>query len=785
MKQISILIFCLFSCLWAQELIFEEHLVDNGFDGPAGIFLKEINTDNRKDIVSAAYDSGEISWWENEAGITDNWTKHYIDTLAGAIYVYVEDINSDGFNDVIVAAWDSNTIAWWENTDGSGLNWSYHEVDTSFTGAHEVFAADVNGDGFMDVLGAGAENNQIAWWENLDGNGVNWTKHTVDDSFAGARSVDAIDLIEGGYLEVIGAALLDDEVSWWEYDETNEEWLKHELLGSFDNSHKVVTCDMNNDELPDILATAFSDGILWLENNGDTPLTFTNHDIDLTFNGAVIAYPADFNDDGIMDIAGSSIGTSQVAWWENDGNNYWTKHEITPFFNNVWPLNVGDVDNDNDMDIVAGGNNANEIHWWENLKLSAQFDADPITGHTPQEVNFEDQSIGEIDSWNWDFQNDGIIDSNEQNPSFIYDTPGVYSVFLEVTAGTNITSNLKEDYIYVFDGHSALEFDGEDSSVNVPASTVPEINGAFTVEAWIYPYSYGPDANFGLGRIFDKGSVSILLSDSFPLFMDQSLVVQMMHADGTLSTSTTPATSIVLDAWQHIAVSYDGIDEVKLFVGGYNIMFHQPTAPTGNLEDNIEDDIVIGNVADLSKGFDGLIDEVRVWNIVKDQNSILANMNHYLNGYEANLIHYWRLNEGCGDFVFDETDNTMGIIQDAVWRQGLELEPVGISNNQLPTTNVQLTNYPNPFNPSTTISFSVTQTTSFATLEIFNLKGQKVRNLSPSLCHPELVEGRGKTRLNIVWNGTDENNKPVSSGIYFCKLKTESSILTRKLLLMK
>jgi len=90
---------------------------------------------------------------------------------------------------------------------------------------------------------------------------------------------------------------------------------------------------------------------------------------------------------------------------------------------------------------------------------------------------------------------------------------------------------------------------------------------------------------------------------------------------------------------------------------------------------------------------------------------------------------------------------------------------------------MSLSNFPNPFNPTTTISFSVAQTSSFVTLEIYNIKGQKIRTFN---CNPELVEG------SIVWNGTDENNKPVSSGIYFYKLnvngKTEA---VKKCLLLK
>ncbi len=102
-----------------------------------------------------------------------------------------------------------------------------------------------------------------------------------------------------------------------------------------------------------------------------------------------------------------------------------------------------------------------------------------------------------------------------------------------------------------------------------------------------------------------------------------------------------------------------------------------------------------------------------------------------------------------------------------------------------------LSNYPNPFNPTTTISFSVAQSAvsgsdgfSFVTLEIYNIKGQKVKDLSPSLCHPATA-GRGEIKYSVVWNGTDENDLPVSSGIYFYKLETGSLSKTRKMLLLK
>ena len=85
-------------------------------------------------------------------------------------------------------------------------------------------------------------------------------------------------------------------------------------------------------------------------------------------------------------------------------------------------------------------------------------------------------------------------------------------------------------------------------------------------------------------------------------------------------------------------------------------------------------------------------------------------------------------------------------------------------------------NYPNPFNPSTTISYQLS-TNSDVTLTIYNIKGQKVK----TLVNKTLPAGR----YSVVWNGKDNNNKQTSSGIYFYKLSVENHQQNRKMLLLK
>ena len=85
-------------------------------------------------------------------------------------------------------------------------------------------------------------------------------------------------------------------------------------------------------------------------------------------------------------------------------------------------------------------------------------------------------------------------------------------------------------------------------------------------------------------------------------------------------------------------------------------------------------------------------------------------------------------------------------------------------------------NYPNPFNPTTTIFFRLSER-SKVVLEIFNIKGQKIRTL--------LNEDRSKGEHRIIWDGKDNNGKKVVSGIYSYRIKSKNINVTRKMVLIK
>jgi hypothetical protein len=87
-------------------------------------------------------------------------------------------------------------------------------------------------------------------------------------------------------------------------------------------------------------------------------------------------------------------------------------------------------------------------------------------------------------------------------------------------------------------------------------------------------------------------------------------------------------------------------------------------------------------------------------------------------------------------------------------------------------------NYPNPFNPSTTISFRLTnKMPKPTTLKIFNLLGQEIK----TLVDEPLSEGK----YEVVWDGRDDRNLLMSTGIYIYRLQIGSQVKVKKMTLVK
>lgn len=93
-----------------------------------------------------------------------------------------------------------------------------------------------------------------------------------------------------------------------------------------------------------------------------------------------------------------------------------------------------------------------------------------------------------------------------------------------------------------------------------------------------------------------------------------------------------------------------------------------------------------------------------------------------------------------------------------------------------PLVTALLGNHPNPFNPDTTINYSLANDDR-VTLEIYNIRGQLIRRL--------VDDYQNAGRYNVVWDGKDEKGRDSGSGIFFYRMKSGVYSSTRKMIMMK
>jgi len=159
--------------------------------------------------------------------------------------------------------------------------------------------------------------------------------------------------------------------------------------------------------------------------------------------------------------------------------------------------------------------------------------------------------------------------------------------------------------------------------------------------------------------------------------------------------------------------------------------------------------------------------ELGTFNVYRDSELIADNITE---------TSYLDENVPTGNYTYNIT-----AVYDGGWESEFS-EPAIINhtdaaNNLIPTATELVGNFPNPFNPVTNISFSM-EFTGHVTLEIYNIRGEKVK----TLVNEELEPGY----YSKLWNGKSDNDKSAASGIYFYKMKAGVRYSsTRKMILLK
>lgn len=364
------------------------HTIDsNLLNIEAGGSVADIDNDGDLDIAFAGdTSSNQVWWWENpqesNPNFTSTWTRRFIKNDGGNKHhdMVFGDFDGDGKKEL--AFWNQKGSPAGKlmlaeipaNPKATSLTkWEYDTIFTANDASAEgLIAQDIDGDGKIDLVGAGY------WFKH--NSGINYTPKPIVANRLFTRSA-AGQLVPGGYAEVIiGPGDNSGKLAMYRYQ--NNSWTETVLEAVVENGHSLEIADIDGNGTLDIFnaemrlnnANADSKINLYLNNGSGTfnkesvgPGGIGNHESKL----------ADLNADGLLDIVGKPYNwsTPRVDVWlqKNNGTNptptptnpsekialnSWQRHVVDA--NKQWRtvmIDSGNIDNDNLPDIVTGG-------WW-------------------------------------------------------------------------------------------------------------------------------------------------------------------------------------------------------------------------------------------------------------------------------------------------------------------------------------------------------------------------------------------------------------------------------------
>jgi len=302
--------------------------------------------------------------------------------------------------------------------------------------------------------------------------------------------------------------------------------------------------------------------------------------------------------------------------------------------------------------------------------------------------------------------------------------------------------------------------------------------------------------------------------DTFPYFQDFSLIPEnWTRANGVLTQNTTPIQYLNTDWFS------TGYWSSAWMVGNYiNDLHHENgfgayakmnsthkfwlITPTLYLSPSINEHLISFDLAHTSyfsadspigtagndKKFMVLIStenganfssnmKLAEWNNI-GSTRVLNNISHLGENIEISLVGYngYRKIAFYIESLFENTDSYIHIDNVSIYHNPVTNKEI----TTIETGSFLINNYPNPFNPETTIKFYVGTMSEKQTnvqIDIYNIKGKKIRNLVKS----DFSSGVH----SVSWNGKDNTDQVVGSGVYFYHMKVGDIITTKKMILLK
>ncbi len=411
--------------------------------------------------------------------------------------------------------------------------------------------------------------------------------------------------------------------------------------------------------------------------------------------------------------------------------------------------------------------------------INSAFQVEENVGAVPFELTFENFSTAtdstSLTSYEWDFDNDGTIDSQEPNPTFTYLSEGSYSVKLTVSDGINQHTRIISDYVTALTNDAdILVVNGIDYS---NATYIPEMQqfynssaciGNNSVDVWDLfgdqGFNYTGNSSILKTHLFNRGIPTSVLNlynkviwigNNFSgdlAFFDPAQVIEYVQSGRNFLLATRLGSTFFNTELRNYCgiQTFTGDQQVTDLVPLENGIITMPSTGTNNLVHLVS----FNTNTEAIPVFDDLT------------------TNNFFAGFRIN-----KRNEGTFVFIagrpyrFNPTASFANY--DYIINNWLTSTPTDVENDEknVPESFALQQNYPNPFNPSTQITFSLPERSN-VTLKIYDILGKEITTL--------VNESKSAGTYTVNFDAGK-----LSSGVYIYSIQAGDFLESRKMLLMK
>jgi hypothetical protein len=353
-------------------------VVRQGLADPRAITIADLNGDDWLDITYALWDGDAVqaclavlpdsnAWWSETIAASG---------FDGARAVTTADFNGDGALDVIAAAVNGDDVSWWQNDGDWDPSWTTRNLLGALDGAHRTAPADFDLDGDVDVAVAGLNADRIGLALNADGLGLDWDYYPDVFVVDGPFDMRTGDIDRSGTPDLAVSGYYSDSIRVM-LNRHPAAWMNVSVAAGATTPRGIDLCDVDDDGDVDLVAVLRDvDEIHWYENDTGDGLTWVEHDVGsgAFVDGAGIRC-TDFDADADADVVAAGQDGDSVYLWLNGGTgSAWTRYMMETSVDSPWEVDSGDLDRDGDVDLaVVAGGTTDSVLWYRNV--GGQFGA--------------------------------------------------------------------------------------------------------------------------------------------------------------------------------------------------------------------------------------------------------------------------------------------------------------------------------------------------------------------------------------------------------------------------